>query len=112
MVEYSLKRRVIDIEETVDELIRSLHGVVELKRHFSNVGMLQKLRYLLIMEPELDEEKVIRINDTVQSFDILESPGYHKVKSVEEFIDANKDGTLLDHFKLQTGENKKGENDA
>ena len=59
------------------------------------------------MEADLDETKVIRMNDTVQSFDILESPGYYKVKSVEELIANFPEKSLKDYLALDDSDDEK-----
>lgn len=57
---------------TIDMLICSLHGR-ENMHHFENKHDLIKLRYLFKMENEIDETKYIRLNDTVHSFDFMQS---------------------------------------
>ena len=106
-IEASLERRVTDIRNTVNELIRTLHGVKHFKEYFRDVETLVKLRYLLEMEADLDETKVIRMNDTVQSFDILESPGYYKVKSVEELIANFPEKSLKDYLAPDDSDDEK-----
>jgi len=79
-------------------LIRTLYSQQQIDAHFANASWLQKLRYLVQKEAELDENKVIRINDTVQSFDILMSHEFFKVKSVEEFITHFPEKKLAEHI--------------
>ena len=44
------------------------------------------MNYLIHKETALDDKKYIRIGDTVKSFDIFESPGYKKIKPIQQLL--------------------------
>lgn len=69
-------------------LIVSLHGLDNM-RHFANKHDLIKLRYLFKMENEIDEEKFIRLNDTIHSFDFFLSHGRTTVTEIKSKVDNN-----------------------
>ena len=64
-------------------------------RFFEGMNESQKLKYLLIKQDYIDEEERLRMNDVIQSYDVMDSEQFHIAKSIAEELEKNPDFELI-----------------
>lgn len=85
--------RISLIEAAIESHLISIHGRKRMQE-FKGIEVPVKLRYLIENFTWIDEHKRMRIIDQVQSYNILDSEGYNKIKPVEIALDENKEFSL------------------
>lgn len=99
-VEKLMKTREIDIKRTINKLLVNIHGVARTKQHFGNIETLFKLRYLFKKQAEVKEEEgLMRMNDLIQSFDLMNSPGSDSLAVIRQKLEDNKNWDFIDEDK-------------
>ena len=85
--------RIENIKKAVDDHLISIHGRKNLEK-FKDVETAVRIRYLTENFKLIDETKRMRIIDQVQSYNILDSDNFHRIKSVADALEENPKLTL------------------
>jgi len=95
-----MKMRVVDIRKTINRYLIDIHGIERTREKFGGMENLFKLRYLFKKCSDIDEKVLMRMNDVVQSFDVMNAPGSENLQIIRKKLEDDKDWNLKSNLVL------------